>query len=150
MTKKYDLERIILELESLPDFEDQICLQGLSPSADPFSGVGRANRLGGDESKFVHKLFNLPYINQIIDELGLFRTRVLSMEPKTCYTFHMDYTPRIHIPVITNPKCFMVEQDKVKWYPADGSYYKIDTTKYHTFVNASKERRIHIVGCVHE
>ena len=148
--KMYDLEQIIFELESLPPYDTQICLQGLTPDADPFSGTGKVNNLSGAEEKFVHKLFNIPYINSIIDELGMFRTRVMRMRPKTCYTYHMDYTPRIHIPVITNPKCFMIEQTQVKWYPADGNYYKIDTTKYHTAVNASFEDRIHIVGCYNE
>jgi len=147
---KYNLETIIAELDTLPEYDTQISLQGVSPTSDSSSGIGLANRLSGDESKFIHKLFNIPYINSIIDELGMFRTRVLRMYPKTCYTYHMDYTPRIHIPVVSNPKCFMVEQTQIKWYPADGNYYKIDTTKYHTFVNASLEDRIHIVGCIHE
>jgi hypothetical protein len=147
----YDLKKIISELNSLPKFDSQICLQGITPDSDPFSGIGKSNNLkGGDENKFIYKLFDLPYINNIIDELKLFRTRVLKLRPKTCYTFHRDYTPRIHIPVITNPKCFMVLETKVEWYPADGNYYKIDTTRYHTFVNASLEERIHIVGCYYE
>lgn len=146
----YDLDKILHELQTLPEYETQISLQGLTPDADPFSGIGKANNLSGDENKFIYKLFDIPYINNILDELGMFRTRVLRMRPKTCYTYHRDYTPRIHIPVITNPKCFMVLETHIEWYPADGNYYKIDTTKYHTFVNASLEDRIHIVGCVHE
>ena len=30
--------------------------------------------------------------------------------------------------------------------PANGNHYIADTTKPHTFVNASREERIHIVG----
>jgi len=69
------------------------------------------------------------------------------MGGKTCYTYHQDPTKRIHIPLITNENCFMVIEDEIYRYPAEGDYYLVDTTKRHTFVNASFEERIHIVGC---
>ena len=68
------------------------------------------------------------------------------MKPKTCYTYHKDYTKRIHIPIITNEKCMFIIDDEVVRFPADGDYYLVDTTKMHTAINASFEDRIHIVG----
>ena len=89
-----------------------------------------------------------PYINSIIKDLNLYRTRVMNMEPKTCYTLHRDWTKRIHIPVITNNNCFLIINNEIKHYPADGNYYLTDTTQLHTAVNASRKNRIHIVGVV--
>ena len=70
------------------------------------------------------------------------------MSETSCYSYHKDPTKRIHIPLITNDKCFMVIDDIVHRYPADGNYYISDTTKMHTAVNGSWEDRVHIVGCI--
>ena len=78
----------------------------------------------------------------------MFRTRVMILKPRTCYTYHKDTTKRIHIPLVTNDKCFFIINSQVKHYPADGNYYVVDTTQMHTALNASKEDRIHIIGVI--
>jgi len=78
----------------------------------------------------------------------MYRTRVMRMKPKTCYTYHRDRTKRMHIPLVTNEKCMFIIDDIVYRYPANGKSYLIDTTLRHTAINASFEDRIHIVGCV--
>lgn len=93
-------------------------------------------------------IFDMPYTNSILHKLGMYRSRLLNMMPKTCYSYHTDPTMRIHIPLITDENNFFVIDDIVTRYPADGSYYLIDTTKKHTFVNASHIERLHIVGCI--
>jgi len=80
----------------------------------------------------------------------MFRTRVMMMKPHRCYSYHKDPTPRIHIPLITDEKCMLIVDDKVIRLPADGNYYKIDTTLYHTALNGSNIERIHLVGGYHE
>ena len=142
-----DIERILLELESLPNYEDQISLQGVDGISSPFYGVGKTIKLNHAETEFVVPLFSqLVYINSILEDLKMYRTRVIKMKPKTCYTYHKDYTKRIHIPIITNEKCMFIIDDEVVRFPADGDYYLVDTTKMHTAINASFEDRIHIVG----
>ena len=74
------------------------------------------------------------------------RTRIMTMSSKTCYSYHWDLSSRIHLPLVTNDDCFFVIEDNVYRTPADGSVYRVDTTKKHTFVNASFEKRIHIMG----
>ena len=49
---------------------------------------------------------------------------------------------------MTNEHCLIILNNEIKHYPADGSYYLVDTTQYHTAVNASIHNRIHIVGVV--
>ena len=69
---------------------------------------------------------------------------------KRNYSWHLDYSKRIHIPLITNESCFFIIEETKIHLPADGSVYLVDTTKWHTFVNANRNKfdRSHIVGCV--
>lgn len=146
-----DIDRILVELEHvLPEYDTQISLQGIEGQSDPFYGTGRITDIENHtETDFVYPIFDqLIYTNQILEQLNVYRARVMRMKPKTCYSYHQDYTRRLHIPLITNDKCFFVIDDEVVRYPADGNYYVADTRKFHTFVNASFEERIHIVGCI--
>lgn len=143
-----DIEKILLELTLLPEFDEQIMLQGVEGIDDPNYGLGFFYDNDHNEEDFNVELYpSITYTNSIIKKLGMTRTRVMKMQAKTCYSYHKDMTQRIHIPLITNENCFFVIEDEVVRLPADGNYYLIDTTKKHTFVNASWEERIHIVGC---
>jgi len=144
----FNIDKILLELTSLPEFDNQIMLQGVEGVDDPNYGIGFFKDNNHHESDFNVELHpTLTYTNKIIRDLGMTRTRVMKMQSKTCYSYHRDMTQRIHIPLVTNPNCFFVIDDEVVRLPADGNHYFIDTTKRHTFVNASWEERIHIVGC---
>lgn len=145
----YDLEKIKFELESLPDYSNQIYLQGTHGSMDPIEPTQGDNYLTVDinEKDYYVPLFNIPYINSIMNEHKLVRTRVMKMKPKTCYYWHNDTTKRLHIPVITHEHCFLLLDNERVHLPADGSAYVIDTTKMHTALNCSKINRVHIVGC---
>ena len=145
---RLDLDKIKEELRFLPSFDDQICLQGVENNPDPFFGCGTISNIKPyEETDFTELNFNLPYINSIIEKLDMYRTRVLVLKPKTCYSIHSDPTKRIHIPIITNKKCWLIVNQEVMHLPADGRYYEIDTTQKHTALNGSWEDRIHIVGC---
>lgn len=143
-----DIDRILLELEILPEYYTQISLQTVEGCDDPEYGTGYLDGLTHDENEFVIPLFDMPYTNSIIKDLGMFRTRIMAMQSNSCYSYHQDPTMRIHIPLVTNDKCFMVIDDEVIRYPADGNHYVVDTTKMHTTVNGSPDVRIHIVGCI--
>lgn len=144
---RIDIEHILLELESLPEYDTQLSLQVTKSGS---TGEGKLINLDFLEKDFNVFAYDIPYTNSILSELGMYRTRLMNMKPKTCYSYHWDPTKRMHIPLITNENNFFVIDDEVSRYPADGSYYLIDTTKKHTFVNASFENRLHIVGCVDE
>ena len=150
-TMQYDLDKILAELATLPEYDNQIYLQGNSPDMDPIEPTRNQNYLYVDDNEldFKYNLFDtLPYINSIIDEHKLLRTRVMKMKPKTCYYWHTDATERLHIPLITNPHCFLLIDGEQIHLPATGESYVLDTRKPHTALNASKEDRIHIVGAV--
>lgn len=143
-----DIERILLELEMLPTYDTQIGLQTVPGITDPFYATGRITDKQHKETDFTEFLFDMAYTNSILKENNVYRARVMRMRPKTCYTYHQDYTKRFHIPLITNESCFMLIEKEAIHLPADGSYYIVDTTKKHTAINASLEDRIHIVGCI--
>mgnify|MGYP006241490137 FL=1 len=148
---QYDVERILLEMESLPKWDLQICLQSYEGNHDHMFGCGLLKKIhdaGKLETDLTHKIFNIPYVNSIIDEYQLYRTKFFKMKPYQCYSYHRDQTKRLHIPIITNDKCFLVVDDEVVRTPVEGNFYVIDTTKIHTAVNASFKDRIHLIGCL--
>ena len=147
-----DIDKILLEIEKfIPEYDNQISLQGVPGNIDPSYGTGRLEKLNHGEADFTEPLFpEMTYTNSVIKQLGMFRTRLMRLQPYQCYSYHIDPTVRVHIPLITNENCFMIIEDKMYRYPADGNHYLADTTKIHTFVNASLEDRIHIVGGINE
>lgn len=68
-----------------------------------------------------------------------------SIEPNTCYNWHTD-TGRIcyHIPLITNPGCWFVYENRSFSMPVDGSIYIVNNSRPHTFINAGTEPRVHL------
>jgi len=144
-----DLDIIRSELSRLPEYDTQIMLQtNLNGAKDHTFGIDAVKTLNGlTEDSFKYPIFDFPYINGIIEQYGLFRSRVMCMHEKTCYSYHHDFTPRLHIPVQTNENCFFIIDDLLYRLPADGTVYLVNTTLAHTFVNASWHDRIHIVGC---
>jgi len=131
---------------------EQVGLQGNKPNQDPkefcYTSVGRINKLQFPENYFKYPLWDTPIINRIIEKYGMVRTRIMQSNPKSCLTRHQDMTKRIHIPLITNEDCFMIIDNKI--YNLEvGKIYLTNTTLKHTAVNASKQYRIHIVGCMY-
>jgi len=149
--KKYNIEKIRNELESI-DYavHSNKNLQTWTGEYDVFDPVNKdkTDLETFKEEDITECYYNLPYINSIIKENSLYRTRVLILNPRECYTYHTDPTPRMHIPVKTNEACMFILNNKVFKMEEEGSLYWIDTTSPHLALNGSREQRIHIVGCV--
>ena len=154
-----DLKAILEEANSVKIFLDagwkdiyQVGLQAHKPDLNPSDewnkSIGRLDRLQYPETYFKYSLFNLPTINRIMEKYGMKRTRIMKSNPKTCLSMHQDLTKRIHIPLITNEKCFMAIEDR-NYYLEPGKIYLTNTTLRHTAVNASENYRVHIVGCIY-
>jgi len=130
----------------------QVGIQGHKPDLDANtewqSSIGRGDRLQYPETYFKYHLFNVPTINRIMDKYGMLRTRLMQSDPKSCLTMHQDMSKRIHIPLITNPDCVMIIEDRT-YYLEPGKIYLTNTTLRHTAVNASDRARVHIVGCIY-
>ena len=147
-----NISNVLSEVEqyifSDKNFVDQICLQGVNEKSDPYYGSRSMKEVGSEftEYDFSVNLFpDMEYTNSLIGDLGIKRTRIMRMKPKTCLSYHYDRTWRVHVPLITNSKCFLLIDGTAYHVPADGAY-KVNTTKYHTAINASFEARTHLVG----
>ena len=89
------------------------------------------------------------------------RMRLMKLDHKGCLSFHEDFCIRYHIPIVTNPRAFFwmnesgqfpIPTDDIRLgaltayhLPADGSVFKVDTTRHHTVYNGGREPRIHLV-----
>ena len=146
----FDIEKIKEEIKDLPPLKDnQVMLQSVD-GKDFYTGVWQIDTMPDGVVEEDFNKLNVPEDSEIarfINETGLTRARLLVLPEKSCYTFHYDPTPRIHLVIQTNEWAFMTD-DKLKLFhvPADGHPYYFDTTKPHTAINSSWEDRIHIVG----
>ena len=147
-----NISNVVKEVEQYifteENFVDQICLQGVNKFVDPYYGSRGMLEVDSEltENDFCVNLFpDMKYTNSLIGDLGCKRTRIMRMKPKTCLSYHYDRTWRVHVPLITNSKCFLLIDGTAYHVPADGAY-KVNTTKYHTAINASFEARTHLVG----
>jgi hypothetical protein len=85
---------------------------------------------------------------ELIEKYKITRTRLLWLKPYSCYSMHKDDTPRIHIPLITNDKCYFVFKDKGCFNLPEGGVYWVDTREYHSAMNCSAEWRLHLLGAL--
>ena len=115
---------------------------------DPWSSaVGKSQ---GRETAYtnLNPLFKDTIFEEIINKYKLLRTRLMWVGPYACYSMHKDQTPRIHIPLITNPECYFVFKNGTIQHMPVGLVYWADTTQYHTFMNCSSISRLHLIGVV--
>jgi hypothetical protein len=79
------------------------------------------------------------------------RIRILRLMPNRGMSVHADTEERFHLVIKTNPHAYMFKVDKEtnvpigQHIPADGYFYKVDTTLDHFVFNGGKEERIHLV-----
>lgn len=149
-----DLKAEIMDVINGVDFiKNQIICQTLDSDLDNWStGVGSIEELEEKEERkysYLNSALRGSYLEKIIEKHSAYRTRIMIMPPRQCYSIHADPSKRIHIPIITNEHCWMV-------WPKNNACYKLettrayitDTTQPHTFLNGGLEDRIHIVMCV--
>jgi hypothetical protein len=115
---------------------------------DPWtSAVGRSR---GEELEFnkLNPFFKDTIFETLINKYNLKRTRLMWVNARSCYSFHCDPSPRIHIPLITNPECYFLFDPGVMFHLGLNSIWWVDTTQKHTFLNCSNKPRLHLVGIV--
>lgn len=137
------------EISWYSDWE-QISLQSdLPDDKDINVSVGKVTKLRSPETAYTHAMFDCNVINHYMKKYGLYRTRVMQLGPKRCYSLHRDPTPRVHIPLISDENSLMLIDNKAQHLEV-GKIYWTDTRKMHTAINTGPSSRIHIVGCVSE
>jgi hypothetical protein len=136
--------------------DGQIAIQHSEPDVDDYSaGIGTASKKSQAwENMFTHiqPKFKGTAIADYLEWLAVpvYRTRIMLSRHKSCYSIHRDYSPRLHLPLITNTQCNFVftKPAKLIHMPADGQTYWVDTRREHTFMNGSVEHRLHLVMIV--
>jgi len=155
---KIDLDKLIDAINNIPlDFkEDQLSLQMRKETEDPwYEGCGQFNSLPegveADYNLIIPELKGT-YIEEMFLSLPFkpFRSRLMQMQRKSCYSIHADWEARYHIAIFTNPlaKFIFTEKERVFHIPADGYLYWVDTREEHTVINGTlkeNEKRLHLV-----
>ena len=171
---KYDIDKMNEEMDELvkqvdPGFQNpqfdksnpvhnweelqRQCFQIMLQSRDGkdfFTGLEQVAKIPAGMSEEDFDQLNIPEdweTARFIKDTGITRARLMVMPPKSCYTFHFDPTPRIHIVLRTDDWCFL-SNEKMKLFhlPADGLAYYFDATASHSAMNSSLKERIHIMG----
>lgn len=149
-----DLDLLLLESDTV-EYDGQICLQGVKDNLDPYLGIGQAGGYNSWERQQKHSykseefnipIFDLKNINEALTKFGMVHTRLMTVKPKSCYSYHVDSRKRLHIPLETNEHCWFIIDKEMHHLPADGSVYLVDTMLPHTFINCGSEPRTHIVS----
>ena len=146
-----DIKKEVLDIIDKVGFKsNQIICQTLEENPnDWYTGIGRIDTLEDQrEEEYCHLNSALAgtKLAAVIEHYNCFRTRIMLMPPRQCYSIHADPTPRLHLPIVTNSQCWMIWPHTNQCYQmAPGNLYSADTTKAHTFINGSEEDRIHVV-----
>lgn len=131
-----------------------MCQTAVDGVEDWQTGTGKVSNLPNkleNQYKYIQPSLKNSYISTIIDQYNGFRTRIMMLSSRKCYSVHYDLTPRIHIPIVTNQDCWMIWPYENSCNILEkGNIYWTDTTKYHTFINGGLTERIHLVLCVNK
>jgi len=115
---------------------------------DPWKSVVGKSQGNEFQYSIINPFFKDTIFETLIKKYNLNRTRLMWVNPKSCYSLHVDKTPRIHIPLITNPECyFLFNPGGIVHLPINSVWW-VDTTTQHTFLNCSDQPRLHLVGVV--
>ena len=116
-------------------------------SGDPFTDASEDHTIESWLNNVkINPLFENTPFEDIINEYDFKRTRLMWISPFSCYAIHTDYSPRFHIPLITNKECYFVFKDEGAIHLPVGNLFWVDTTKPHTFMNCSNKPRLHLVS----
>ncbi len=111
------------------------------------------------EMKIGQKKYDKPteichgYLQYVMDELlpiKPHRARIIRLRAGTESVWHRDTKEddlmyRLHIPIITNEKCFYMTTQEKTHMPATGDCYIIRVNQLHRVVNYGTEDRLHLV-----
>lgn len=79
-----------------------------------------------------------------LGEIG--EARLLRLDSGQTYTAHTDPDDRLHLSIISNPYCYLVnlEDNTLHNLPVDGYIWDMDTSIMHSAINLGGRERIHL------
>lgn len=149
-----DFERLKAETQLLmsahPD-QRQLSLQ-TNGSADWNASTGSRPGEGEGQWNMIHPDLAGTWWQDFFSSLPIpvFRSRIMIMPARVCYSIHTDDNARLHIAVKTHnqAKFIFTRPPEILHIPADGRIYWVNTKEEHTAINGSLEDRVHIVMCL--
>lgn len=166
----FDLAEIRSAVDTILEHVDwhphhfQICLNNIEDKTDWYFGTGsliwnydaEGNRVPFDPPidqygfRYMNDLVRGTILEEIYNTISKeykpSRYRLMLLKHKKCMSIHSDSTPRLHVPVYSNPNARLVIADVAHYLKDDGSVYWADTTKPHTAFNGDhKQDRIHLL-----
>ena len=152
---------------------------GKSREGNPLTAVQNDSNEILDETRFIHPIKQIQgtYLEKFIQGFtDVYRWRISVLPPRTTLSIHKDGSPmmqtfndgnavldwRLHFPITTNNRCFLVNwpddftgvsdtgQDvslQMAHFKA-GSGYLLNTSKTHCATNYSDKERIHLIASV--
>ena len=153
LPEKYDTDKLLDCYNNFQDMADQICIS--SPDGKTF--VEESGNTWTIEKMLSYDKLNTyfrgTYVDEVYNDLndkyGICRARFMRLTKlNRAYSYHQDWTPRIHIPLKTDRNSlFLVEDNVIKMHNI-GTTYKLDTRYRHTALNLGSADRIHMVFCL--
>ena len=152
-----DLERLRAETDKLmwqPDinrYKDQISLQ--TDGSDNWDSA-TGSRVGQNEAQWdkLHPSLVGTWWEDFFASIPfkVYRARLMTLHPRTCYSIHVDDHPRIHIAIKTHrqAKFIFTSPTVLKHIPDDGHIWWVDTRYEHSAMNGHTEARIHFVAAL--
>lgn len=117
--------------------------------SDPWNdAVGRMKPGQTWDDAVINPYFKNTYFEELIIKYKLMRTRLMFLKPYSCYSMHRDDTTRIHIPIITNDRCYFVFKEFGLFNMPEGHVYHVNTLTEHSAMNCSTEWRLHLLGAI--
>ncbi|CAB4126066.1 Aspartyl/asparaginy/proline hydroxylase [uncultured Caudovirales phage] len=94
------------------------------------------------KSEFV----NTPIGNLLLKLGDIGEARLLKLESSETYTAHTDPDDRLHLSIISNPHCYLInlEDNTLHNLPIDGYIWNMDTSIMHSAINLGGTQRIHL------
>ena len=160
VTKLQDELKYILTLTQWHPLNNQISVQYRAGDEDTawYSGGGKLGEwIDGKWSPFFDERdFNVinpalkgSYLEHVLTAMPVtaVRARLMRLKSKSCYSVHVDRTPRYHIAIHTNPhaRFIFTKNNQVHQIPADGNVYFANTVLEHTAMNGGQDDRVHLV-----
>lgn len=150
--KQYSMIEEQIQWVDMPPWRKQAGLQYAQETDNLWAaGTGKLTGLVNPEQQYnkLNPILRGTIFEDIINEYKLVRTRFMWVNGMSCYSIHRDISPRIHVPIVTNPECYFVlktgSDALIEHLPA-GKVYWTDTRIHHTFMNCSMEPRLHLIG----
>lgn len=139
MLKKLDqafpIDPIVEQVRALPYFEKYVQLNE-TEEGRLFNGPYRT------KSEFI----GTP-LGNVLESLGnVGEARLLKLKPEASYMAHSDPDDRLHMSIITNEYCRVIDLEANQMYhlPVDGSVWLMDTGPIHVASNFGAHERIHL------